>query len=448
MNELRETASRLVETARSAGANDAIAEAIDCTITQVRFSNSQVDAVNWWNERHVEMFVAVGRRVLASDVRDMDRAEKIARDMVATAARSPENKSYGGIASGRFKYGRSKVDPRLASMENPSKFVHNAIAGAEAEGADNVGGTFFMRRVRTGIASSGGALAADERVSADLSVRAFSQPEASGHSVLCATTYSGLNARETGERAGRLAVMAKNPVQGHDGKTDIVIEPLFLGVLNQSTANMLSALRVEIGFSMYAKKIGKQVASKGITYVDDPTMDSTSRRLFDHEGVPTRRNTLISKGVLKTYLHDTTTARRFKTKTTANAGPIIPSQFLIAGQPVAFHPCVLPGDWKTDEMVSDTKQGLYMNNTWYTRFQNDVTGEFSTIPRDAILKIENGEIVGAVKNIRVSDNLLRLWKNIDAVSEPTQEVHWWEEATPPSTLPTVRIRGMNITRSQ
>jgi PmbA protein len=99
-------------------------------------------------------------------------------------------------------------------------------------------------------------------------------------------------------------------------------------------------------------------------------------------------------------------------------------------------------------MISDTKSGLYMNNAWYTRYQNYATGEFSTIPRDAILKIENGEIVGAVKNVRVSDNMLSLWKSIDALSRSTEEVFWWDEASPPSTLPTVRVRGMNITRSQ
>jgi PmbA protein len=98
-------------------------------------------------------------------------------------------------------------------------------------------------------------------------------------------------------------------------------------------------------------------------------------------------------------------------------------------------------------LIADTKRGLYINNTWYTRFQNYSTGEFSTIPRDAILKVENGEIVGAVKNIRISDNMMNFWKNIDALSRETQEIYWWEEAAPPSTLPTVRARQMTITRS-
>ncbi len=447
MKELAELAESLAEIARDAGAKDVVAEAIDTRITQVRFSNSTIDTVNWWTEKHVEIQVAIGKKVMSSDIRNLDKAPELVRSLVADTGRSPDSKTYGGIASGRFRYGKSRVDRKLADVGDPSVYVHEAIGGAESEGANNVGGTFFIRRLRTGIASSGGASAEDDRVSADLSVRAFTQPEASGHAVSCTTRLAGIKAKDAGQRAGRLAKMAMNPVHGQEGRTDLVIEPLFLGVLNHSTSTMLSGLQVEIGFSMYGKKIGKQVASREVTWVDDPTTDSISRRLFDHEGVPTRRNVAISKGILKTYLHNTTTAKHQKTKTTANAGPLVPTLFSAASQPVPFHPVVLPGEWREEEMISDTKQGLYLNNTWYTRFQNYATGEFSTIPRDAILKIENGEIVGSVKNIRVSDNLLTLWKSIDAISKTSQEVYWWDEASPPSTLPTVRIRGMNISRS-
>ena len=126
---------------------------------------------------------------------------------------------------------------------------------------------------------------------------------------------------------------------------------------------------------------------------------------------------------------------------------MVPTPFTFAAQPIPVHPILEPGDWKIDEMISDTKSGLYLNNTWYTRYQNYNTGEFSTIPRDAILMIRDGEIVGAAKNIRISDNMMNFWKSVDALSKSQEEVYWWDEAAPPSTLPVVRARAMNITRS-
>jgi PmbA protein len=447
MSGLKELAVHLVELARSEGAKDVVAQAVQSDTQQVRFSNSQIDAVNGWSERHVILFVAVGKHVIASDLRSPDNYDELAKRLVVQAKKAPKNEGYGGIASGRFKYKAARIDKAIVSLKDPSKLAHEAISAAESEGANNVGGTLFVRHQRSGIASSAGALATDESASVDLSVRAFSQPEASGHALSCSPRLSRLRPKETGAKAGRLAAMAKNPAQGDQGRSDFILEPMFIGGLINSTSNMMSAFQVDIGMSMYAKKIGKQVASKEVTIVDDPTSDSTSRRAFDHEGVPCRRNIVVKDGILKTYLHNTSTAKRFKTKTTANAGPLIPTAFTTAGQPVPFHPVVVPGDWKVDEMIADTKRGLYANNTWYTRYQNYSTGEFSTIPRDAILRIENGEIVGAVKNIRVSDNMMNLWKSADAISKSSEEIFWWDEAAPPSTLPTARFRGLNVTRS-
>jgi len=447
MTSMKELASDLVRVARDEGAKDAIAETMNSSTQLVRFSNSEIDAALSWVERHAHVFVAVGKRTLVADIRDFDTAHTRVKELVRNARMAPESKEYGGIASGRFKYKPGRPDPAVVKLKDPAKHVHDAINAAERAGANNVGGTLYVRHDVTGIASSGGALASDEGAALELSVRAFSQPEASGHSVSVTPRLAGLRAKETGTRAGELSVLAKNPVQGEQGRFDIVVEPLFLGSMMHSSVRMMSAIIVDIGMSMYAKKIGKKVASADVTIADDPLMQSSSRRAFDHEGAPTRRNVMVKDGVLKTYLHNTSTAKRFRTKTTANTGPFVPTLFTIPSQPVAFHPVVETGDWKPEEIISDTKHGLYLSNTWYTRFQNYASGEFSTIPRDAILRIEEGEIVGSVKNIRISDNMMSFWKSADALSKTSQEVFWWDEASPPATLPTVRSRQMDITRS-
>ena len=441
MSELKEISQRMVEVARSAGADDVVAETIVSQVKQVRFSNSQIDAVNSWSERHLSLQVAIGKRVVASDIRTLEGLDPYAKALVELARKAPPNRNYEGVASGRFKYRRGRGDSRITKLKDASKFVHEAISGAERFGADNSGGTFFAIYERSALASTGGPLCEDEGTAANLSIRSFTQAEASGHAVCCTPTLSGMEAKKTGERAGEFASLAMDPVMGEQGKFDIIADPLFLGSLINSTSGMLSALRVEIANSMYVKKIGKRVASDQVSLVDDPTIRSTTRRAFDHEGVPARRNVLIKEGILKGYLHNTATAKRFKTKTTGNAG------WLISAQPVAFHPVLVPGDWDSDELIADTKRGLYINNTWYTRFQNYATGEFSTIPRDAILKVENGEIVGAAKNIRISDNLMNFWKSVDGISKESREIYWWEEAAPPSTLPTLRARQLTVTRS-
>ena len=447
MSRLKEAASELVEAALEAGAKDAIAEVFDTSTDQIRYSNSMVDTSNHWETAHAHVFVAVDGRTMASDVRDLRRGVSTVRGIVELTRNSPVNEDYGGIASGRFGYKRRYVDKRIPSLRNPTRFVLDAIDGAESVGANDVGGTFFIRASRWGLASSKGALAEDANASVDLSVRAFVQPEASGQSVVVTSDLDRMRAREAGVRAGDLAVAAKNSVQGDEGKMDLVMEPLFLGGVVGATANMASALSVELGMSMFEKKIGKRVASDAVTLTDEPLIRSMSRRMFDHEGRPTRRNVVIKDGMLKTFLHNTSTAKHFKTRSTASTGPLVPTLFSMPSEPMMFHPVLETGDWRMDEMIEDVKDGLYMSNTWYTRFQNYSTGDFSTIPRDAILRIRNGEVVGSVKNIRVSDNLMRFWKSIDALSKSHEEIFWWDEAAPPAHLPAARASKMNITRS-
>ena len=140
MNALRDQAHELDEIARAAGADDAICEVIESGVQQVRFSNNEIDAVNCWNDSHAVLFVALGKRTLVSDLQDLSRRRQMAKELVSKAAKAPEIKGYGGIGAGKFKYSPKKADKRIAQLRGASKFVHDAISGAESAGAIYVGG--------------------------------------------------------------------------------------------------------------------------------------------------------------------------------------------------------------------------------------------------------------------------------------------------------------------
>ena len=146
---------------------------------------------------------------------------------------------------------------------------------------------------------------------------------------------------------------------------------------------------------------------------------------------------MIAFRKLKGYLHNTSTAKQFGTETTGNAGLVFPYSWSVH---------LAPGDLGKDELISQVKDGYYVTNVWYTRFQNYQTGDFSTIPRDAIFRIKDGQIVGSVKDIRISENMLELMRKVKAVGNDVKQVHWWEVNTPVFT-PHVLVEGVNITKS-
>ncbi len=154
--------------------------------------------------------------------------------------------------------------------------------------------------------------------------------------------------------------------------------------------------------------------------------------------MPTQRNVLVDQGVLKTYLHNTSTAKLFEAKSTANAGLV---------QPLPHAIFIQPGDRTREELFEDVKDGLWLTNTWYTRYQSYVTGDFSTIPRDGIFHIKDGEVAEAWKDVRLTDNLLHLWGNVEALGKETEQVQWWYEIPEPVHAPYALARDIGITRS-
>ena len=146
---------------------------------------------------------------------------------------------------------------------------------------------------------------------------------------------------------------------------------------------------VEIG-SFLAGRLGKVVANRGLSVYDDGRISSgVGSAPFDDEGTRTQRTPVIADGVLKNYLHNFSTAAKYKTKSTGNAGLMRPRPWTM----IVKH----RKERSIGKLIEGMDRGILITNTWYTRFSNHLTGDFSTVPRDLALYIENGEPEYAVK---------------------------------------------------
>ena len=428
----------VVKKALRLGAEDVIATAIHSQNQQIRFSQNEIDIAKKWNNTSVAVFLSYKKRVVATEIKNLDEMDAILETIVSFARASRENPDYGGIAQGPYKYRRTAYDKKIGKLANHHKFIFEAVDAALAEGARETAGILYLTNMESAIASSSNVAAEDRLCGIELSIRAFSEEEASGHSVTVSSHLKDFKPKEAGERAGRNSVLARTSTLGEEGKFNVIFDPMFFASMLSYTSDMVSAFSVDAGLSMYVDCIGTRVASDIINVYDDATYDGLGRRKYDDEGVPTQRNALIEKGIFKTFLHNTSTAKKFGTKSTANAGLV---------QPQAFTIILESGDMGEEEIFEECREGIYLTNTWYTRFQNYRTGDFSTIPRDAILKVENGEIKGALKNIRVSENMMNLFKKVCALGKNQQQIKWWGETYVPTITPFVYAEGVNVTRS-
>ena len=70
-------------------------------------------------------------------------------------------------------------------------------------------------------------------------------------------------------------------------------------------------------------------------------------------------------------------------------------------------------------------------------------GIFSTIPRDGIFLIENGEIQKPVRKLRLSENLLGMLSRIEAIGKDIKQINWWEVGIP-TFIPTIKVADCNL----
>jgi PmbA protein len=171
------------------------------------------------------------------------------------------------------------------------------------------------------------------------------------------------------------------------------------------------------GASPIGNKLGETVFDSKFSLFDDPTIDYAPRsRPCDDEGITSQRTPLVENGNIRNFLYDLQTAGQAKAKSTGSGSR--GRGGLISPSPAAF--VFKTGDTTFMEMVQDIKEGLVVEQLMGAEQGNILGGEFSG---NVLLgyKIENGKIVGRVKNTMVSGNVYQILKDIAAFGK---EAKW------------------------
>ena len=427
---------------KKSGADDVVVSLSSHESSQVKFSNNRISNNMIYQSSSLSVFASFGKRIVSTSVKTFDdKALEKSASFLAKFAKSIEpNPNYMGIADGPFKYRKdsSLFDPKVEKIgDKIIDYTEKGISIANTGRVQRVAGTAEASVERSYLLTSNGVKCADKSTGLYFSLRALVDKNDSAHMVTVSRNLAGFDIKSCAEEAGSLANM-NLPIQAiSPGKYDLLFYPLPFACLLDISASACSIFDVESGFSFFENKLGKRVAPEGFTLIDDASQEGGfGSSLCDDEGVPSQKNVLIDRGLLKTYLHNTSTARRYKTKTTASAG-------LVAPQPANV--ILSPGKYSMDEMIKSIKHGIIITNIWYTRFQNYKTGEFSTIPRDKALVVENGKIKYATTGIRIADTMPNLLSRVSSVGKDSKKILGWEVEVPVET-PSVLARGINITR--
>ncbi|MDD9899470.1 MAG: metalloprotease TldD [Alphaproteobacteria bacterium] len=152
--------------------------------------------------------------------------------------------------------------------------------------------------------------------------------------------------------------------------------------------------------SAFSGLVGKQVAAKGVTVVDDGTIEHARGSItVDDEGTPSQRNVLIEDGILTGYMQDRMNARLMGKPPTGNGRR---ESYADHVMPRMTNTVMLNGEHTKDDIISSVKRGIYAVNLGGG--QVDITsGKFVFYTSGAFL-IENGKVGPALKGATLIGN--------------------------------------------
>jgi PmbA protein len=442
---LEELASDVIRLASDGGATDA-----ECTVAEgeefsVNVRMGSVETLTEAGSRAAGVRVLVGKHMGSAYTSDLT-AEGL-RFMVKSAlelAKITTGDPYAGLPDpselGSLDQDLGLYSEDIASLEAPYKIDQATRAEAAALAFDkrifnSEGGSFETHTGRHVFANSRGFLGSYRNSHCSMGTVPLAREGESmerDYWFSIARSADRLEkpediGRRAAERALRRLGARKVPTQ----KAPVVFETRVARSLLGNIFEAVTGDAIYRNESFLAGKLGEKVASEKITVVDDGTIPGLfGTTPFDDEGVPSRRTVVIEKGVLKSYLLNTYTARKLGMRTTANA-----SRGLTGNAHVGHGNFYLEnGDTTLSDIIKSIKNGFYVTELMGDGV-NIVTGDYSC--GAAGLWIENGELTHAVSEVTIASTLQEMLMGIDKIGSDL-------EFRGSTAAPTIGIGEMTI----
>ncbi|UAB89586.1 metalloprotease TldD [Ruegeria sp. SCSIO 43209] len=200
--------------------------------------------------------------------------------------------------------------------------------------------------------------------------------------------------QDKAREALRIAMVNLDAVPAPAGVMEVALGPGWPGILlHEAIGHGLEGDFNRKGSSAFAGLMGQQIASKGVTVVDDGTIaDRRGSISVDDEGTPSSRTVLIEDGILTGYMQDRQNARLMGVAPTGNGRR---QSYAHKPMPRMTNTIMLGGDADPASLVADIKDGI-----WAVGFgggQVDITNGKFVFSCTEAYRVENGKIGAPVK---------------------------------------------------
>ncbi|HNI33998.1 MAG TPA: TldD/PmbA family protein [Microthrixaceae bacterium] len=452
---------RVLAAATRRGATFAEVFAEDKRSSSAVLDDGKVEELTSGRDRGAGIRVVVGESTGFAHTADLSEASLIATaEIAAAAARGTGSVSGPSVAAlSRNAATRPNVIELLPGDVPKARKVElltraNDVARSQGAAITQVMVRYSDSRRRILVANTDGTLADDDQVKTVFSISCVATGdtgmqtgrESVGHTVGF-ELFDSVNVEEMARTAAGRALTKLAARPAPSGQMAVVIGSGGGGVMfHEACGHGLEADLVAKGASVFANRIGEQVASPLVTLVDDGTMGGEwGCFAIDDEGRPAQRNVLIEDGVLVDYMWDGLRARKEGRPSSGNGRRQSYQHLPMVRMTNTY---LLGGESSKESIVADTESGVYIAHLGGGQV-NTATGDFVFGMTEAYL-IENGEITEPLREGNLIGNGPEVLKNIDAVADDFA-------MGPPGTcgkdgqgvpvgdgVPTLRVHGLTI----
>jgi PmbA protein len=443
---LLELAQDLVDRARKLGADVAEASARTGSELSAKVRLGNVELVEEAGHHGVSLRVIRGGRVATTSTSDLTPRglERCVADALELCALS-EPDEFAGPAPVELL--STPPHPELELLDDSIDAIDAEYAIARAREAERAaldfdpriklseGATYSRTSGSSALVLSSGFLGTVRGSYAALSVAPVVEDEGGkkrrGHYYSATRQLSDLEAPEfIGQEAARRTLRKLGAKKVPTTEAAVVFDPDVARSLVGSLAGCIVGGALWRKSSYLLEREGTEVASSLVEIVDDPLiLRAPGSRPFDGEGLRSRKNVIVERGILKGFLLDCYSAKKLGRTSTASAAR---SGGSIGASTSNF--ILLAGKTPAAEIVKTTARGLYVTELMGFGF-NPITSDFSR--GAAGFWIENGELAFPVSEITISSTLDAMLKAVDAVGD---------DLTLKTSVasPTLRVANMTI----
>ena len=407
----------VVKYALKLGATEAFATYKNLRSSSAELESDELSRTSFKVSDKLEVAVIVGKRIATAAVSRVRREEafKCVERAYRMALALRPNEHWNGLPEPKpLSKVEGLYDERIAELpvEEIVEMTKTVLSTAKevSEKVSVMGGSVTCSVLSVEIASSTGVYASEKYTS--MSVTALTVAKEAGEVGSFAFEFDAsrrldIDVEGVARSAARKALdsLHLKPIQSFKGS--LIMDYDFAALLFATLAYAYNGYMVWRGSSPLAGKIGEAIASDKLTIIDNGTLPAgLGSSSFDGEGSPTMRKVVVEKGVLRTFLNNTFTARLLNMEPTGNAADILTV--------APTNTIVEPGDWSLDELIGDVKRGLLVSRfSGLIRFQDGIV---SGTAKQAFY-IEDGEKKYPVRECMIAGNMYEFLKNISALTK-------------------------------